>query len=181
MYTPYVIEPTKSTWEGGFPVPPQYLSLKEDAQKVADGVEGVLSNAVDLFKGTPMAFVLDAADPRQPWIVTLNGSWSFAGLSILDPVSNTGMYAPNTVNGGGIGNPGSFKQNQVTKLFSWTPVAPPPPPPPPAPVHTGPSDADVFAGAVMGATTMTTQQFQTEVVYWLRAMGGRMGVSPPTA
>lgn len=174
-YPKYVIAPTKATWENGFPLPAEYLSLEADAKKVADGVGGTLINGVDFFKGSPISFVLDAADPRQPWMITLNGSTTFAGIDVAR------MYGPNNVNGGGEGNPGEWVTDQVTKVPAWAPTAPPPPPVVIPPPHTGPSDADIFAGAVQGATTMTTQAFDTETLYWLRAIGSRLGIAPPAA
>lgn len=171
-YPAYVIAPTKATWENGYPLPPQYLSMEADAKAFADATGGALTNGVDFFKPFGISFVLDPADPRQPWVVTLNGSTNFAGLSLV--VQN----GPNNVNGGGVGNPGSWQQDATTKQWGWVPKLPPPPPVVVPASSAG--DAQAFA-ILQGATTLTTQQFEQETLYWLRAIGSRLGIQPPPA
>ena len=167
-YPAYTIAPTKATWENGFPLPPQYLSLEADAQALATAVGGTLQNGVDYFKSFGIAFTLDPADPRQPWMVTINGIPSFAGISIAQ------QNGPNSINGGGVGNPGKWVEDPTTKAWAWQASAPPPPP---ASTAGNPNDASVWAN-LQGATTLTAEQFQTQVLYYLQAIGQRLGVPP---
>lgn len=118
----YVVPTTTVTWMSGNPLPPQYLCSQADAQLVAKETGGVLSNGVDFFKSFGIIFVgVNPTDALQPWVITLNGSTNFAGPSIVQ------MYAANSINGGGIGNQGSF-QNENGQ-WNWVPVAPAPAPP----------------------------------------------------
>lgn len=114
---PYETPPTSITWVSGNGLPPQYLCSFADAQLVAKETGGVLTNGVDFFKSFGIKFVnLLPTDALQPWVETLNGNTNFVGPDVVD------MYAANDVNGGGIGNQGSFQQ--VSGQWKWVPVAP---------------------------------------------------------
>lgn len=113
------------------PLPAVYLCSKADAQIIADSLGGVLTNpATDSSLGIHIGG-LDPNSPFQPWWVTHIATPSFAGPSVAI------MYAANSVNGGGVGNPGKWDSGK------WVPTAPPPPPPPP-PVDSS-NDANAFA------------------------------------
>lgn len=113
----YVTPPTSITWVSGNLLPPQYLCTLPDAQIVARETGGVLANGVDFFKSFGIHFIgLLASDSLQPYVITLNGSTNFVGPSVVE------MYAANEVNGGGVGNQGSFQQ--ISGQWKWVPVAP---------------------------------------------------------
>jgi len=77
--------------------PPQYLSTRVDAQKVAAAIGGTLINGVDYYSPFGITFgSLSPGDVLQPWGIVGAGSWAFAGPMVAQ------MYA------NGIGSPGEF-------------------------------------------------------------------------
>lgn len=92
---------TAITWGASLQTsfPPQYLSTRTDAQKVATAIGGTLVNGVDYYKPFGITFgSLGSSDALQPWMITGAGNPAFAGPMV------TAMYAK------GKGAPGEFVQ-----------------------------------------------------------------------
>lgn len=104
VYTPAA---TKATWMGGAPLPAQYLCSQSDAQLVATAVGGTLANGVDTYRRLGVLFGLDTSDPRQPWVISVDGTTQFAGPMVV------AMYA------NGIGAPGSFVKDPTSGTWNW--------------------------------------------------------------
>jgi hypothetical protein len=114
-YPTYIVPVTNAMWvrTPGFPpntFPSSWLSQQADATALVAMFPGAvllpgeaaLPQAVFNLGNTPPAW--------QPWVMKLpDGTLTFAGGLIES------MYGPNAVNGGGIGNPGSFVN------YAWVP------------------------------------------------------------
>ena len=141
MYGPYTIPPVAGISFASGGAAPQPLQTGDArlcllayaiAAQQALGLAGMIVNAAT----TPslgMSFPgLDPASPYQPFVLVVAGSTNppdFLGYRVAQ------MYGPNSINGGGIGNPGAFVNG------NWVPT---PIPGTPAPASTGGDASGVF-------------------------------------
>lgn len=99
------------------PLPPDSLCSYDDALLIQKAFGGFLTNAAST---AALGFTfsgLDPASPSQPWYLEgFPAGSGFVGVKVA------AMYAANTVNGGGVGNPGVWENLNTTPV--WVPTAP---------------------------------------------------------
>lgn len=106
------------------PLPPNSLCSKADALLVQAALGGTLVNAADYPALNMNFFNLNLSNVAQPWYLIGIPNPGFVGPIVAL------MYAPNNINGGGIGNPGSLVSSNGQ--VAWDPTAPAPTPPVPS-------------------------------------------------
>jgi hypothetical protein len=140
------------------------LSYQSDAQAYADAIGAKLVNAVSLPDRVTFGG-LKPSNLAQPWVV----QWSpddplyFAGVAIKQRAE---------VSGGSVTGPGNYVK-QPDGVWDWVPAPVAPVPPPPTPSN--PADAAAWA-TLMGATTLSTEQYEQQSLYYLRAIAHVLGI-----
>lgn len=151
------------------------LSYLSDVMPYALAIGATVHNPINTPQLNVKVSGVNADDAAQPWIVQFpGGQWAFAGTAINQQVDANGG---GTVYTDGSRIDGSWSM-EPSGVWIWT-MKPIPIVAAPAPVPQ--SAADLAAAAASfaemeGATTLTTQQFESESLYYLRALGALAGV-----
>ena len=154
QYPAYVVPSTAGMTFASGPSSPQqqlpagYLCSEADAQRIQHVTGGTLVNAAtEPSLGMTFAGV-EPSNPNQPYYVKDIPAAGFVGPAVAI------MWGLNPVNGGGVGNPGSW--TGVGSNPRWVPTPPPPPPlVPPASTAGDPAALAAAMGVVDASDTAT--------------------------
>ena len=159
MYPEYVIPPATGIMRsvGGFPaqqLPDNFQCTEADAKLIQSFTGGVLTNAALVPPSGEKITGVDSKSAFQPWYVTGPNATGYVGPAVQE------MWKWNPINGGGVGNPGSWS-GIGTGNVKYNPSAPPAAAvPPPVSSSGDPGTWANTAGANQGFTAEDRAELQ---------------------